>query len=263
MALPDDIMNTLIKLSLAAGDEIMDVFASDFSVSEKDDKSPVTEADQRAEDVIIAGLLATTPDIPIVAEEMASAGQAPKNAGAEFWLVDPLDGTREFINRRTDFTVNIALIRDGAPVIGVVYAPALDKLYTGDGPNSAQMQDKQDGTWNPLHPISVRKADTDALIVVASRSHRSPETDTHLEQLNVASVTSAGSSLKFCLLAAGEADYYPRLGRTMEWDTGAGDAVLRAAGGIVEVLGGGPLQYGKPGFENPHFVARSLSVEQP
>lgn len=263
MALPEDILETLIELSLAAGEEIMEVFSTDFSVEQKEDDSPVTEADQRAEDVILAGLRVATPDIPIVAEEMASAGEAPENAGREFWLVDPLDGTREFINRRTDFTVNIALIRDGVPVMGVVYAPALGKLYTGEGPNSAAMQEKKDGVWEPMHSISVRDTDAAALIVVASRSHRSPETDTYLEQFNVSDLRSAGSSLKFCLLAAGQADYYPRLGRTMEWDTAAGDAVLRAAGGIVEELGSGPLRYGKPGFENPHFVARTPGIKQP
>ncbi len=246
-------LESLAQIAREAGALILEVYATDFVVCGKDDQSPVTEADERAEKLIVAALQALAPDVPIVAEESVAAGQMP-TIGSLFWLVDPLDGTKEFISRNGEFTVNIALISDGAPVLGVVFAPALDRLFAGD---------VQTGAWlengNGRHPIRCRSVPEAGLTVVASRSHSdSVALDAFLADRKVAALASAGSSLKLCLIAAGEADLYPRLGRTMEWDIAAGHAVLAAAGGTVMDLQGAPLRYGKPGFDNPHFVAAAL-----
>ena len=244
------IARELCALAREAGRAIMAVYATPFEARAKADHSPVTAADEAAEQLIVAGLTRLTPEIPIVAEEAVAAGRAPTRLGARFWLVDPLDGTREFIARNGEFTVNIALIEGGRPTLGVVLAPAIDALYWSDGRQAFRGET----------PIRARSPATDGLVVLASRSHRTPETDAYIAALKVKSLASAGSSLKFCQLAAGEADLYPRHGRTMEWDTAAGDAVLRAAGGSVTTLDGHALVYGKPGFENPHFIARGLTA---
>jgi len=244
------------RLARDAGAVILTIYNSDFEVRSKDDSSPVTEADEAAEKVILKGLKALTPDIPIVAEESVAAGTIPDISGGRFWLVDPLDGTKEFISRNGEFTVNIALIVDGEPVLGVVYAPAIGRLFSGyDGSARAATQ-ADDGGWPAPAPIHIRPAPAEGLTVVASRSHRSPETDEFIAQFKVKDLVSAGSSLKLCLIASGEADLYPRLGRTMEWDIAADHAVLRAAGGSVTLLDGAPFRYAKPGFENPYFVAK-------
>jgi 3'(2'), 5'-bisphosphate nucleotidase len=247
-----DLVAALDAVARDAGAAILGVYESDFAVRDKDDRSPVTDADEKAERLILARLAALTPDIPVVGEESVAAGHVPDIGGGRFWLVDPLDGTREFINRNGEFTVNIALVVDGTPVLGVVYAPALGALYAGAGPGTATR------TIADSAPaaIAARPAPADGLVAVASRSHRDARTDEFLATMAVRDFTAAGSSLKFCLVAAGEADVYPRLGRTMEWDTAAGHAVLNAAGGSVRTLEGAPLGYGKPGFENPFFVAR-------
>ena len=257
-------MDQLIQSARAAGAEIMAVHAamavhgadSGHDVRHKSDGSPVTQADDRAEAAILAALAQIAPDIPVVAEEQASAGHIPETP-ARFWLVDPLDGTREFVNGSLDFTVNIALIEGGVPVMGVVFVPGTGALYVGDA-NGARMTDVPDGDWRP---IRVAKPNAAALRVFASRSHMSAETRDFIDQFKVAEMISAGSSLKFCKLAAGEADLYPRLSRTMEWDTAAGDAILRAAGGRVLTMDGHLLTYGKRNqasdsdFANPWFVA--------
>ena len=249
-------LNTLI---LRAGAEIMRIYATDFAVAAKGDASPVTEADQRAEAIILAGLREIAPDIPVVAEEEAAAGRIPAIDG-KFFLVDPLDGTKEFISKNGEFTVNIALIDHGEPVLGAVYAPALGQLYWG-GPDGAFMADIKDGFPGLARPIGVRAAPAAGVTAVGSRSHGGAETEAYLRAFRVAAFEPAGSSLKFCLVARGDADLYPRMGRTMEWDTAAGDAILRAAGGRVETLDGRPLAYGKRNrtddadFANPHFVA--------
>lgn len=250
------------RLALAAGPLIMGFFNADMKVSEKSDLSPVTEADRQSEELILAGLRQHFPGIPCVAEEEISSGLAPASLGREFFLVDPLDGTREFINRRPDFTVNIALVRDGAPAIGIVYSPCAGRFYTGR-PGHAEVVDlAPDGTIAARRPIAVRRNEG-PYTVVASRSHRTPETDDYIAQIEAGEIVSVGSSLKFCLVAAGEADVYPRFGRTMEWDTAAGDAVLRAAGGSVTTVDGAPLLYGKRNqphdadFANPFFIASS------
>jgi 3'(2'), 5'-bisphosphate nucleotidase len=238
------------RIARAAGDVIMAVYATDFAVRGKDDRSPVTEADERAEHVIVAALKALAPTVPVVAEEAVAAGDTPA-VGSLFWLVDPLDGTKEFISRNGEFTVNIALVHDGVPVLGVVLAPALGRLFAGDVGRGAWVEDAAG-----RRAIRCRAVPEAGLTVVASRSHGDAAAlDAFLAGRRVAALASAGSSLKLCLVAAGEADLYPRLGRTMEWDIAAGHAVLLAAGGAVHDLAGAPLRYGKPGFENPHFAA--------
>jgi 3'(2'),5'-bisphosphate nucleotidase len=249
----DRLLSNLSDAALAAGAEIMRVYAEAIDVDYKTDSSPVTEADRRAEAIILRRLAAIAPKTPVLSEEAASDG-ARFVPQAEFFLVDPLDGTKEFISRNGEFTVNIALIRNGAAVAGVVAAPALSRLYAGAKGSGAFRMDK-DGARTEIRARSRPKA---GLTAVASRSHRSAETDHFLKSLNVASFAEAGSSLKFCLIAEGAADVYPRLGRTMEWDTGAGQAVLEAAGGKVLVHPTGEaLAYGKAArdFDNPHFIA--------
>ena len=248
------LVRELRAIAVQAGRAIIEVYESDFSVRSKSDASPVTEADTRAERVILDGLARCAPGVAVVAEESVAAGDVPEIGGRPFFLVDPLDGTKEFIGRNGEFTVNIALIEDGAPTAGVVHLPALDETFWTDG---------DAGAWRarggaPAERIACRRPGRDGLVVVASRSHRGPETGMYLERLPVAELVSAGSSLKLCRVAEGAADLYPRLGRTMEWDIAAGHAIVAAAGGSVEALDGPPLRYGKPGFENPHFVARGL-----
>jgi 3'(2'), 5'-bisphosphate nucleotidase len=233
-----------------AAEVVMQVYGTDFAVAGKDDRSPVTEADVRAEAVILRGLAGLTPGVPVVAEEAVAAGQVPQT-GTRFWLVDPLDGTKEFVSRNGEFTVNVALVEHGVPVLGVVLAPALDRLYSGVVGVGAWLQEA-----GGRRAVATRAVPPEGLTVVASRSHGDAAAlQAFLSGRRVASQTNAGSSLKLCLVAAGQADVYPRLGRTMEWDIAAGHAVLSAAGGVVLDLGGAPLRYGKPGFENPHFAA--------
>ena len=249
------LLEDLVALAVAAGEVVWDHFRGEVAVAQKADASPVTVADHAAEAVILAGLARVAPGIPVVAEEEAAAGRIPEVA-ERFFLVDPLDGTKEFISGASDFTVNIGLIEFGAPTLGVVYAPARAALYWGDvgagqawraaqlphGPRSAPTQ------------INVR-APAARVRVVASKSNNTPETEAWLLASPVGSRISIGSSLKFVLVASGEADVYPRPAPTMEWDTAAGDAILRAAGGRVFDIDGRPLRYGKERFFNPGFVA--------
>jgi 3'(2'), 5'-bisphosphate nucleotidase len=250
------LLDELAALARQAGAVVMAIYATDFSVRGKGDASPVTEADEQAEAVILAGLAQLAPGIPVVAEESVAAGRMPDVSGGRFWLVDPLDGTREFISRNGEFTVNIALIDQGRPVVGVVLAPAVGgaggRLFAGAAGHGAWVEDGQGRRAIHCRPVPV-----EGLTVVASRSHGDAAAlDAFLAGRRVAALTNAGSSLKLCLLAEGAADLYPRHGRTMEWDIAAGHAVLAAAGGGVWLIdGSAPLAYGKPGFENPHFYA--------
>jgi 3'(2'), 5'-bisphosphate nucleotidase len=248
------LLEQLVPLIRDAGRVIMDIYATDFDVTQKGDASPVTQADQKAEAVILAGLASLVPGVPVVAEEAVAAGQIP-DVAERFFLVDPLDGTKEFISRNGEFTVNIALIENGVPVLGLVYAPAIERLFGGVQGQGAWLEEA-----GARRAIACRAVPEEGLTVVASRSHGDETAlDAFLAGRKVASRTNAGSSLKLCLVAAGEADVYPRLGRTMEWDIAAGDAVLRAAGGLVTVVADGSvLRYGKPGFDNPHFAAAGL-----
>ena len=211
----------------------------------------VAEADRLAEAIILEGLARIAPRIPVIAEEACCAGIVPA-VDRCFFLVDPVDGTRECVGRNGEFTVNIAEIQNGVPMRGVVFAPAKDRLFVGDETGAFELApDLSSG-----RAIEVREPAADGMVAVGSRSHSDAQTMEYLKQFKVKAFAGAGSSLKFCLVAAGEADIYPRHGRTMEWDTAAGHAVLRAAGGTVTRWDGAPFLYGKPGFENPPFVAR-------
>ncbi|PYF11845.1 3'(2'),5'-bisphosphate nucleotidase [Rhodobacter viridis] len=257
----DRLVSVMRRLALEAGDRIMQIYESpDFDVKTKSDSSPVTEADEAADALISEGLAEAFPQLALVTEEQsASHGQSVKT----FLIVDPLDGTKEFVQRRGDFTVNIAYVENGVPLRGVVYAPAKGRLFytLADGRSVEEL-----GAFDKEHPgeqkpITVSVPDNRALMVVASKSHRDQATDDYIARYAVADMTSAGSSLKFCLVATGEADLYPRLGRTMEWDTAAGDAVLRGAGGeMVRFEDHSPFTYGKDGFANPFFIAYAPGV---
>ena len=242
------------KLALEAGDRIMEIYnGPDFEVKSKSDTSPVTVADEAADALISAGLRAEFPDVVLITEEQAASHALTAQT---FLIVDPLDGTKEFVQRRGDFTVNIAYVENGVPMRGVVYAPAQGRLFytREDGVAVEEVGGEQ-------RVISVTRPDNAALMVVASKSHRDAATDAYIARYAVRDMTSAGSSLKFCLVATGEADLYPRLGRTMEWDTAAGDAVLRGAGGhVVRFDDHQPLAYGKAGWDNPFFIAYAPGV---
>lgn len=242
------------RAAIAAGRAVMDIYEAGCDVVFKKDGSPVTLADKAAEAIILAALREATPDIAIVAEEEMSEGEAP-TLGQRFYLVDALDGTREFIERNGDFTVNIALIDHSVPVLGVVYAPVRGLLFSGGPAGARETTVDAQGLPGASRDIVVRNCPTQ-MTAVASRSHCTPETDAYLAAFDIAEYVSVGSSLKFCLLARGEADIYPRFGPTMEWDTAAGDALLRAAGGGTWTLEGGLLVYGKDGFANSFFIAR-------
>ena len=252
----------LRRLAIEAGAEIMRIYEGpDFDVRAKSDDSPVTAADLAADRVICDGLAAAYPDIAVVTEERAASHDADPEA--PHFLVDPLDGTKEFIQRRGEFTVNIALVEAGRPVAGVVYAPAIGRLFrtTAAGGAVEETGDFDPETEGPIRAITVAAPGPEGLSVVASKSHRDAATDKYIALYDVAGFKSAGSSLKFCLVATGEAHLYPRLGRTMEWDTGAGHAVLEAAGGaVVRFKDEEPLRYGKPGRDNPHFIAYAAGV---
>ncbi len=254
----------LIPLARQAGAVILPLYQNPGQVTYKADESPVTVADQRAEAVILPGLETLTPGVPIVAEEAVAAGSTPDISGGTFWLVDPLDGTKEFIAQRSDFTVNIALIVDGQPVIGLVYAPPLGEIYVALSPSEAVLiTGGGDET-----PLKTRALPADGVNVVASRSHTDDSRmQAYLEHFQVAGYSPRGSSLKFCEIARGAADLYPRFGPTSEWDTAAGQAVLVAAGGKVVTLDGQPLSYGRGGPDlgwlNPAFIAAAGAVDLP
>ncbi len=249
------------ELALVAGEKIMEIYAADdFEVRSKSDDSPVTAADEAADAIISAGLRDAFPYVALVTEEQVNSHTQTVST---FFIVDPLDGTKEFIKRRGEFTVNIAYVVGGNPVRGIVYAPAKGRLFYT---NAAGQSVEETGAFardsvGQTTPIKVTTPDNAALLVVASKSHRDQATDDYIDKYNVVDMKSAGSSLKFCLVAAGEADLYPRLGRTMEWDTAAGHAVLAGAGGEVVCFDDhAPLTYGKAGFENPHFIALAPGV---
>lgn len=251
-------LKDICKLAKAAGAAIMQVYNGDIVVEMKDDKSPLTAADKAAHEVIVAGLQELTPDIPILSEEGKDIPYEQRKAWQRFWLVDPLDGTKEFIKRNGEFTVNIALIEGQQPVFGVVYVPVQDTLYWG---GKGQGAFKKKGQGEAV-AISVRQPESaKGLTVVMSRSHPSPELEDYLKTIQVADALSVGSSLKLCAVAEGRADLYPRLGPTMEWDTGAGQAVVEGASGTVKRFSDGkPLQYNKNSLLNPYFVVYGVDT---
>lgn len=258
----EHLCSVMRRLALEAGDLIMEIYGSGgFEVRSKLDASPVTEADEAADSHIAAGLRAVFPATAIVTEEQTASHAERADA---FLIVDPLDGTGEFVRRHGDFTVNIAYVEAGTPLRGVVYAPAKGRLFytLADGRSVEETGVFAKDMAGPTRPIRVSMPDNGALTVVASKSHRDRATDDYISKYSVRSVTGAGSSLKFCLLATGEADLYPRLGPTMEWDTAAGDAILRGAGGrMVRFDGHGRFDYGKPGYVNPFFIAHAPGVD--
>ena len=243
---------TLIKdltgLAFCAGEAVMSVYDDMPEAKFKADASPVTAADEVAEKIILAGLEKCAADIAVISEEREDGhGLA---APERFFLVDPLDGTKELLRRDGTFTINIALVKCGLPVLGVVYAPALGRMFTGAVGSGAE-----ESAHGDTKPISVRKTPATGKIALTSRSHGDAQTDKWLSDNDIGQTVTIGSSLKFCLLACGEADIYPRFGPTMEWDTAAGHAVLLAAGGFVTTPEGGPFVYGKPQFRNGPFIA--------
>jgi 3'(2'), 5'-bisphosphate nucleotidase len=256
-----ELLAHIAALAEKAGDEILRHYEGPIAVTRKADASPVTAADEAAEAIILEGLAPLLPDVPVISEEASAAGHTPEigdDGNRRFWLVDPLDGTKEFLSRNGEFTVNIALIQGSRPIMGVVHLPALGTTYTGSVPTNGKpghaMLSHRDGQ---AKPIACRTQPAGGAIVLASRSHANEAAlQAFLSKEQVATLENAGSSLKFCRVAEGLADIYPRLGRTMEWDTAAGQAVLAAAGGSVRTMDGRELGYGKRGFENPHFVAR-------
>ena len=258
--------DALLPAVMTAARVQMRYFRAGTAVITKADATPVTAADQESETIILAALATLAPRVPVIAEEAMAAGQMAvtgSGPGAELFLVDPLDGTREFIANRPEFTINIALVRDGVPRFGIIYAPALGVLYATLGEDQAieaqVLPDAEVTRFADLATARIRSraAPADGLVAVASRSHGSQATDAFLGQYKIARRTAAGSSLKFCVVAKGEADIYPRCGPTCEWDTAAGQAILSVAGGCVTTLDGVPLVYGKRDqkFRNPDYVA--------
>jgi len=253
MLLNDIDFDKIIAIARDAGSAIMEIYAGEFNVELKGDNSPLTCADRASHRVIVEGLTAATPDIPILSEEGRAIPYTERIAWSRFWLVDPLDGTKEFIKRNGEFTVNIALVEDGQVTAGVVYVPAQDEMYFGSlGVGCWKISNDGNST-----PIKVREADYNAgLTVVMSRSHPSPELEAYLQKIKVTEAMPVGSSLKLCVVAEGKADLYPRLGPTMEWDTAAGHAVVEAAGGTVAQVDGTPLRYNKENLLNPYFIVK-------
>jgi 3'(2'), 5'-bisphosphate nucleotidase len=247
-------LEDVVNIATEAGRRILDVYERQFDVSRKDDGSPLTDADRAAHEIIVARLTALTPNIPVLSEESAKIEYSERADWQRFWLVDPLDGTREFVNRNGEFTVNIALIENSAPVLGVVYVPVTGVCYLALRGQGAW---KEQGGCQRM-PIHVRAYQGGHATVVASRSHRGDAVDKFLANLKAREgeydTTSLGSSLKLCRVAEGTADVYPRLGPTSEWDTAAAQCVVECAGGRVTDLDGQPLHYNKPNILNPWFM---------
>jgi len=255
----EEFVSAFEAIALEAGRVAYELFKAGCEVGHKADASPVTEADWTAETIILKGLAEAFPDIPVVAEEAVSAGSMPDDLGDTFLLVDPLDGTREFVKGKGDFTVNIALIENGVPILGVVHLPASKDTFIATRAGSFA----QYGGEGKAVQITCRRPPEDGLTAIASKNHLTPETGAYLARLPVKDTVNAGSSLKFCCVAEGKADVYPRFGPTMEWDTAAGHAILLYAGGEVVTEDGQPLRYGKPELRNPNFIARGPGVPDP
>ncbi|MDO8704834.1 MAG: 3'(2'),5'-bisphosphate nucleotidase CysQ [Sulfuricaulis sp.] len=247
---PHEYLEAVREIAHAAGRRILDVYERDFEVEQKDDRSPLTEADRVAHEIITQQLQRLTPEIPVLSEESATASYEQRAGWKRFWLVDPLDGTKEFINRNGEFTVNIALIDGQRPVLGVVYVPVPALTYFACAGQGAS---KQKGEC-AIEAIHARRYAGGKPMIVASRSHAGPETEAFLKNIGAHDVVSMGSALKLCLVAQGTADVYPRLGPTMEWDTAAAQCVVEAAGGRVTDLNRRPLVYNKPSLLNPWFM---------
>lgn len=255
------LLEGLVQIALQAGKRALEIYHGDFTVMKKDDDSPVTQADREAEAIILQGLKKLQPGVAVIAEEEYAKTKKGYNTDS-FFLVDPIDGTQEFVNKRDEFTVNIALIKKAYPILGVIYAPAINRLYVGDvlAKTAWAADTTEDFQIENRNSIQIREAG-EKWDVMTSFSHNNPATEAYLKQLPIENRIKAGSSLKLCLLAEGKADIYPRLSPTHEWDTAAGHAILLAAGGNVIDETGENLTYGKPGYRNPGFIA--YGSEQP
>jgi 3'(2'), 5'-bisphosphate nucleotidase len=251
------LLEKTLKIADSASQKVLEIYNTDFKVNYKADESPITAADLASHQVIVDGLRELTPDIPVLSEEGADIPWEERSQWRRFWLIDPIDGTKDFTQRTGEFTVNIALIEDGLPVLGVVTAPALNEAYWGSRGEGAFKRDSDGG----VRRITVAEPG-DTVRVVASKNHLNDDTKAFIARFESRELVQAGSSLKFCRIAEGQADIYPRLGPTCEWDTGAAHAVLSAAGGKVETLDGKPLQYGKQDVLNPFFVASGSWYER-
>jgi 3'(2'), 5'-bisphosphate nucleotidase len=246
-----EFVEPLVRLAEDAGDAILEVYATDFDVQSKEDESPLTQADLASHRRIVAGLEDLTPDVPIISEESGLPPFEVRSRWRRYWLIDPLDGTKEFVNRNGEFTVNIALIEHGRPVLGIVHVPVQGKTYVGCEGLGAELRSDEQAPA----PIRVSAACENPARVVGSRSHRGASLDTFIRNLGDCELVPMGSSLKFCVVAEGGADVYPRLGPTSEWDTAAAQAVVEQAGGSVVTLDGKPMMYNqKADILNPHFV---------
>jgi len=245
-----ELINPIVGLAVDAGQAILEVYATDFDVQSKGDESPLTQADLASHRLIVAGLEALTPDIPIISEEEGLPSFEERGQWPRYWLIDPLDGTKEFVNRNGEFTVNIALIDTHRPIFGVVHVPVQDKTYIGCDGHGAELRDGESST-----AIHVANSSAKAVRIVGSRSHRGSSLDAFLQNVGESDMVPMGSSLKFCVIAEGRADIYPRLGPTSEWDTAAAQAVVEQAGGKVLELDGKPLSYNvKSDILNPWFI---------
>ena len=244
------LIDPVVALAEKAGQAILEVYSSDFEVQSKDDESPLTQADLAAHHCIVAGLEKLTPGMPVISEESGLPDFEERSRWTRYWLIDPLDGTKEFVNRNGEFTVNIALIDNHRPVFGVVHVPVQNKTYIGCEGHGAERRDA-DGQTQSIH---VAATSASPVRVVGSRSHRGASLDAYLENLGESDMIPMGSSLKFCVIAEGGADLYPRLGLTSEWDTAAAQAVVEQAGGRVVTLDGKPMKYNaKSDILNPFF----------
>lgn len=252
MLIDASLERALLDLCRKAGEAILSVYSGDFTAEFKEDATPVTAADLASHEAIAAGLNALTPGVPVLSEEGRSLRYAERACWTDFWLVDPLDGTKEFLKRNGEFTVNIALVSGSMPVWGAVHAPAPGLSWWG-GPGRGAQRAERGGEGGPIHVA--RTIPADGVTAVKSRSHPSPDLDLYLSRVTVAKEVSAGSSLKFCAVAEGRAHLYARFGPTMEWDTGAGHAVLEGAGGVMLTTEGAPFLYNKPDLKNPNFIA--------
>ncbi|MFC3150004.1 3'(2'),5'-bisphosphate nucleotidase CysQ [Litoribrevibacter euphylliae] len=253
-----DMLRKVERIAVKAGNAIMEIYQKDFSIYEKSDNSPLTEADLAAHKIIVEALEKEFPEIPVLSEESNGIEYDNRKQWEMFWLVDPLDGTKEFIKKNDEFTVNIALIQQGKPILGVVYGPALETIYAGAVGLGATKE-----VNGRVNEISVRSLEKDSWVLVGSRSHRGEQMDEYLKNFAEYEFISKGSSLKLCMVAEGVADLYPRLGPTSEWDTAAAHAVVVAAGGVVNDKEGRSLQYNKENILNPWFFVHSAKIKIP
>ena len=255
-------IHNLIEISKEAGEVILEIYKTNFDIQIKKDSSPLTQADLASHQIITSGLKKLTPNIPILSEESCNISQRERAKWKEYWLIDPLDGTKEFIKKNGEFTTNIAYIKKNKPMFGMIFAPVLNELYWGSEENGSYIL-KGESQRKP-EKIQVSNKKKGNLSIVSSRSHQSSELKAFLKKLNKCKFIHIGSSLKFCLVAKGDAEIYPRLGPTSEWDTAAGDAIIRGANGIIRDTLGGELKYNmREKFINPSFiVANNLETFQ-